>query len=57
MPILPTHIITNIFNFAMANLFCFVVFEPKEIFDYFKVMDKFDCLLGRCGDRLLVVCY
>lgn len=60
IPVFPTYMITNIFDFAMANLFCFaIMFNPEEIFDYFtrNRMTDFDCLFGRCGDRLLIVCY
>lgn len=58
---IPSYQSKDIFNFAMNNLFCFcMMFEPKEIFDYFSYFNmnvNFNCLLGRCGDLLLIVCY
>jgi len=53
--------VTDIFDFGMMNLFAFAMFfEPKEIFNHFSYFDlhvNFNCLLGRCGDRILIVCY
>lgn len=61
MPFLPTCMITDIFDFAMMNLFAFaMMYEPYEIFNHFSYFNShvdFNCLFGRCGDRLLIVCY
>ena len=50
----------SIFDFAMSNLFALAILNPEKIFNhfsYFNLHVNFNCLLGRCGDQLLIVCY